>query len=589
MKNRRRRLTLIIPLVVGFIVAVAAAAFLVSNIRTVNKAARDQLVDGNRAMLSVSTRLMFNPLYESDVWTLNNMLNEFIDEENIIHAAIRDLDGNIIAEATTEKWSYGKQIAQGLVFKALAQGTIVQQEIEDQLLLIGPIATGPEQIGTLEIAFDLTEFQISLVRTALVTALITLAFLTVAVFLSSIMFRRYILIPVNALITAADEIGRGNLDTSIPQINLEEPASLVTALENMRSNLKGLYLDLETQVENLERRARYQEATAVVARDAASALDVQELVSRAITLVDERFDFSRQGIFLVDSSGDWVVLQAISGVGVQHLMEQGYRLRVGQEGIVGHVSQTGEAYVAQNVLEDPIFVPDKGSADIRSELALPLLTRGEIIGVLSVQSQEVEAFSAEGIAVLQTLADLIAVAISNVRLLQQTQDNLDALSRAYGELSRETWIEMLRTQSKIGYYSDANSVIPITDEILAARIDHKLPSLEIPVEVRGHSIGTIRAHKPETAGEWTAEETALMISMAEQLNLALESARLFEDTQRRAVQEQMTSEITTRMRETLDIETVLQTATKELRNSLDLAEVEIRLGVDPGEKRQNNR
>ncbi len=66
MKNRRRRLTLIIPLVVGFIVAVAAAAFLVSNIRTVNKAARDQLVDGNRAMLSVSTRLMFNPLYGSD-------------------------------------------------------------------------------------------------------------------------------------------------------------------------------------------------------------------------------------------------------------------------------------------------------------------------------------------------------------------------------------------------------------------------------------------------------------------------------------------------------------------------------------------
>ncbi len=539
-------------------------------------------------MLSVSTGLMFNPLYESDVWTINNMLDEFTNEENIIHAAVRDTGGNTVAESTTEAWSSGKLIAEGLVFKALAQGTIIQQEIDDQLLIIGPIAIGPEQLGTLEIAFDMSEFQLSLIRNALLTALISAAFLGVAILISSMIFRRFILSPITSLVRAADEIGHGHLDTTIPEINLEEPSILVSALENMRSNLQDLYQDLEAQVEKLERRARYQEATALVARDAAVSTDIDDLISRAINLIDERFDFYRQGIFLLNPHDDWVELHSASGMEVAQILEESYKLRAGQEGIVGYVSKTGEAYVAQNVAEDPIFIADAGSAGINSELALPLQTRGEIIGVLSVQSRELDAFSEEDIAVLQTLADLIAVAISNARLLRQTQDSLDAISRAYGELSRETWTEMLRAQQNIGYFSDVNGVVPLTEIAQNSELDNDLPTMEIPVSVRGHIIGTIQAHKYEGGGDWTEEESLLMSSMAEQLNLALESARLFEDTQRRAIQEQLTSEITSRMRETLDIETVLQTATRELRNSLNLAEVEIRLGVDPGEMRQRN-
>ena len=579
MKKRRLSLTIVFPIVIGIIVSTAAAAFLISNIRTVNRAGRDQLISGNRAMLSVSTRLMFNALYESDVWTINNMLDEFTGEENIIHAAVRDIDGNIVAESTTEEWTSGKLIAQGLVFRALAQGTIIQHEIDDQFLLIGPISIGPEQLGTLELAFDMSKFQSSLIRSSIFTALITITFLGVAVFVSSLVFRRFILGPINALVLAADDIGHGNLDTKIPEINLEEPTVLTSALENMRSNLQNLYQDLETQVKNLERRAKYQEATALIARDAAASTDIDELISSAINLIGERFDFYRQGIFLLNPDDDWVVLHSASGADVEQLLEDDYKLRAGQEGIVGHVSATGEAYVAQNVEEDPIFVPDAGSKEICSELALPLQTRGEFIGVLSVQSQQLDAFREEDVAVLQTLADLIAVAISNARLLRQTQDNLEAISRAYGELSRETWTEMLRVQQNIGYYSDVDGVMPLIeiDQNLEGNSD--LPLLEIPVSVRGHIIGTIQAHKYDGGGDWTEEETLLLNSMAEQLNLALESARLFEDTQRRAIQEQMTSEITARMRETLDIETVLETTAREIGTAMNLAAFEIQLGT----------
>ena len=578
MTQRRFRLTIILPILVGVVVAVAAVVFLISSIRTANRAAREQLIAGNRAMLSVSTRLMFNPLYESDVWTLNNMLTEFTNEDNIIYAAIRDIDGGIVAEVSSVDWSSNQLLAQGLATRAFAQGTIIQQEFDDQLLLIGPIATGPETIGTLEIVFLLTKFQRSIILNTIISALIAISLVATSLAIISIVFRRYILRPINQLTQAADRIGSGQLDTPIPQIYIEEPARFVTALEKMRSNLQRLYQDLETQVENLERRARYQEATAEVARDATSASDVNELISRAITLIDERFDFYRQCIFLLNPDDDWVVLAAASGVGVQPILESGNRLRIGQEGIVGHVSQTGQFYVAQNVHEDLIFVHDAGSTDIQSELALPLRTRGEMIGVLSVQSEELDAFHDEDIAVLETLADLIAIAISNSRLLQQAHENLETINRAYGELSRETWNEMLRAQTNIGYYSDESGVTPLSELAINPGTDDDLPTLDIPISVRGHIIGTIRAHKTESGEEWTEEESNLMKSMAEQLNLALESARLLEDTQRRAIQEQLTAEVTSRMRETLDIDTILQTAAREMRRALNLSEVEVRMG-----------
>ena len=89
------------------------------------------------------------------------------------------------------------------------------------------------------------------------------------------------------------------------------------------------------------------------------------------------------------------------------------------------------------------------------------------------------------------------------------------------------------------------------------------------------------ARKPDKAGAWSAEQTALLNTLIDQLGVSLDSARLYEETQERAERERMVGEITSHMRETLDLETVLQTAAREMRRALDLAEVEMRLGSDP--------
>jgi GAF domain-containing protein len=100
----------------------------------------------------------------------------------------------------------------------------------------------------------------------------------------------------------------------------------------------------------------------------------------------------------------------------------------------------------------------------------------------------------------------------------------------------------------------------------------------MPIEVHGKVIGVIEAHKPADAESWTSEQISLLELLSDQLGVALDSARLYEDAQRRAAEDRLVAEITARIRETLDVDTVLQTAVREMSKTLDIPRVEVRLG-----------
>jgi GAF domain-containing protein len=370
---------------------------------------------------------------------------------------------------------------------------------------------------------------------------------------------------------------------------LERARHYAAELEEQREHLEET---IEERTQDLTRRTRYLEATAEVAREAASLLDPEELPVRAVALITERLGLHRMGIFLLDQASEWAVLRAVSGEGAQRLLARGFRLRVQGEGIVAHVIRTGRPYVASDVREDPLYLDDPDVTDTRSEITLPLQARGEIIGTLSAQSAEPYAFGDEDVSVMQALADQVAMAISNARLFQQAQESLEAERRAYGELSRQAWSELLRTRPDLGFLSDERGTFPAGDlwepqmEAALRRGETALgdgdgTTLAMPIKVRGQVIGVIDAHKSDGAGKWTAEEAALMETLTEQLGVALESARLYQDTQRRAARERLTSQVTARVRESLDMETVLKTAVQEVRQALGLPEVVIRLTTSP--------
>jgi methyl-accepting chemotaxis protein PixJ len=106
-------------------------------------------------------------------------------------------------------------------------------------------------------------------------------------------------------------------------------------------------------------------------------------------------------------------------------------------------------------------------------------------------------------------------------------------------------------------------------------------NVAVPIKVHGKVIGVIDAQKRIGATPWTNDQVNLLQAFSDQLSLALDSARLYQTTQRRAAEDRLVGEITARIRETLDVDTVLQTAVREMGEALGVAKVEVRLGAGP--------
>jgi len=349
-------------------------------------------------------------------------------------------------------------------------------------------------------------------------------------------------------------------------------------------------------IQRVENRALQFQAVTQVSRATSSLLELDELAQQVVNVIQERFDLYYVGLFLTDQAGEeveapsrWAVLRAATGEAGREMIARGHRLEIGDTSMVGWAVSHRQARIALDVghAEEVVRFDNPLLPDTRSEMALPLISRGEVIGALDVQSVEPEAFSDEDVAILQTMADQVALAIGNARLFQQVQDSLEAERRAFGELSREAWQQLLQTRSDLSFVYDERGLMPATDAIephmraatqmgVAAVAEDDERAVALPIKVREQVIGVINVHKPEQ-GAWTDEQIALLETLTEQLGVALESARLYQDTQRRAAREQMIGEVTGRIRETLDMETMLRTAAEQMRQALDLEDLIVRL------------
>lgn len=358
-------------------------------------------------------------------------------------------------------------------------------------------------------------------------------------------------------------------------------------LEEQRSQLENL---VEDRTQELSRRTSYLGATTAVAREAASQRgELEKLLASVAEAIGMHFGFYHVGLFLLDSSGDWVELRASSSEGGQRMLARGHRLQVGGQGIVGYVASQGVPRIALEVGDDTAFVGNPDLPETRSEVALPLRIRGEILGVVDVQSRESGAFSEEDIGVLQALTDQVAVAIDSAGLLEQLQQSIEAERRAYGELSREAWMSLLRAQPDLGFVSDEQGTVAAggswrpemrtalyTGDVVPSEEDQS--RLALPVRVRDQVVGVIGGRKRDGSG-WAPEERELLEEMVAQLNVALEGAQLYRDAQRRETRERAIGQVASRMRESLDLQQVLQGAAEEMRQTLGLERVVVRLSA----------
>lgn len=447
--------------------------------------------------------------------------------------------------------------------------------------------------GSLQMATNQSEISAQIAEIARLQSLARTLSLAVMVFAVLFTFgslwvvQRRFLLPIRKLTSDIQQITQArsaaDLQPITPLEQTDEIGELSWSMSRMVDWLRESYASLEKQVEErthrLQRRRVQIEVAALIARDIAAMRDLENLLYRSVSLIRDRFNFYHAGIFLIDQREEFAILRAATGEAGREMLAHSYKVRIGQTGLVGYVARSGESRIASDVELEEVYFKSPLLRETQSEAALPLKVAGQVIGVLDVQSQEAAAFDEDSLTTLQIMADQLAIAIQNARLLQESQENLKELESTYGRINRQAWERFSQGSQVVGYEFDGVSASPIMREQELPEKSSQVVAgtpFSIPLRVRGEVIGTLDVWSQET--DLSDADVYLLATISNRISQILESTRLLQEAQRLAWREQQVNTIATQVRNSINLETILQNTVRELGKSLGATRAFIQIG-----------
>jgi GAF domain-containing protein len=357
--------------------------------------------------------------------------------------------------------------------------------------------------------------------------------------------------------------------------------------------------EIDQRTDELQRRLVQIRTAAEINRAISRMLDIDQLLPEVCTLVSQRFGLYYVGIFLIDESTSQgqesvAALKAGTGEAGRQMLLEGHRLAVGGDSMIGWATANRKPRIAQNVGQEVVRFNNPHLPLTRSELALPILiyegrtdvnlqSHGRqserILGAMTIQSSEESAFDQDDILILQGIADSLASAIENSRLFAATEASLEEIRTLHRQYLEQAWQKETALHGEINYSFDSGDTT-----------QHQSPSesiLEVPIRLRDQVIGSLILEHGQnsdlTEAErhgWSSDDIMLVETVANQAALALENARLLEETRRKANLERTATDITSKMWASVNIEAILHTALQELSHTLGAREgwIELRPG-----------
>ncbi|MEJ5313204.1 MULTISPECIES: GAF domain-containing protein [Anaerolinea] len=528
------------------------------------------LTPEQRAELIIQKRIpdlpMIRPVYNAD-------LARFLQTSELNKGAILEIEGG-------------------------EEGNEVQEKPE--IAGISSMKTMPWKVVFFQAEFDETPYRKSQTRVATIIAtLLAYGLGFAAVGVSNILAS-----PLRDLANVARRLANGDLKARSDVHTSDEFGMLASVFNQTAEQLEKLVTELEERVaqrtaelerrnQTLTYRTNQLNTIAQVARGIVSAQELTRFLENVTELISDRFGFYHVGIFLLDANREYAVLRAANSPGGKRMLARSHMLKVGQTGIVGYVTSRGEPRIALDVGQDAVFFNNPDLPTTRSEMALPLKVGDEIIGALDVQSELPNAFSEEDLSVFTTLADQVAIAIYNNQLYNETLRALAEAQQLHRQYLQQEWAKEVRTHQHRGYRYSAKGVEPIHEDLDLKDVEYVYQNgkpyiftealsdntqravLSVPISIRGEIIGVIRVQDQGEARVWSDNELQAVQDVAQQVGVALETARLFEKTVHRAERERRVLEITGKIRSTNDPKEMLQIAAAELQRVLGASKAQI--------------
>jgi GAF domain-containing protein len=246
------------------------------------------------------------------------------------------------------------------------------------------------------------------------------------------------------------------------------------------------------------------------------------------------------------------------------LKQNRHRLEILGKSMVATCIRERAPRIAQNTSEEKQRVENPLLPYTRSEIALPLTVGDRVLGALNVQSTKAGDFEAQTIETMQNMAGQVAIALENARLFQEAQQRIMEMRAIQQQYLQEGWNALTMNQNELEYgvgeSNESNS-----QKIVA------------PINLRDQIIGQIAL---EGTSDWSPDQKNLIDAVATQAAIALENARLVNESRQVAVRERMLAEISSKIWSSTTIDSVLQTAVRELGRRLDASSATIKLDLD---------
>jgi GAF domain-containing protein len=372
------------------------------------------------------------------------------------------------------------------------------------------------------------------------------------------------------------------------------------------SNQVAIALQNVRLLEESQSRAEEQSVLNEIGQALAASQDVDQVLEQSYRGVRELLGASSFYMTLYDAELDNVSLglQAIEG----EVSRLSGSAPIARGGLTDHLIRTRQPLLLPDRVQERTaemgfdLIPLQSGQDSVSWVGVPILIGDQVLGTMVALSySRPRAFATRSQELLVALANHTALALQNVRLLEETRAALAEVEETHRSYLRRGWQEHLRQRDILergGFVFDrvrserpenVESVRALWKPEMALALNRRgagaivdddahRTGLAVPISLRGQTLGVLGVEAGEGERQWTDDDVALIEAIAEQLAQTLESARLFSDTQRRAERERLIGEITAKIRASTDISAILQTTAEELGQALGTSRALVRLG-----------
>ncbi len=344
--------------------------------------------------------------------------------------------------------------------------------------------------------------------------------------------------------------------------NLARQAELAKNLAQERTALEQ---HIQERTHSITRRLDQLHAASEISHAISGLNDPEHLLQQVIDLVKGHFDLYYVGVFLLDPSRQLAVLQAGTGEAGKRMLAQGHKLSVSGSSMIGWAVTNRKARIALDVGTEAVRFNNPNLPLTRSELALPIIAHDVVLGAITIQSEIPNAFDEEDMTILESVADSLAVALENDRLYQEARRGLEEIRALNRDYLQQSW-NNAQTQGTLAYeFTNTRVPEPVQPE----------KTLEIPLILRDETIGYISLERDFKS--LTEEENNFIKNVSIQTAIALENARLLQETERRALQEQKLNELTNSFTRAITMDEILRAAAQTIGQLPAVAEVSVQI------------